>query len=290
MNLTHLKYFCDAIRLGGLSAAAKANFVSQSAISQGISKLEQSLRVSLLAHHPNRLRLTSQGEAVFAEAQDLLKKIAQFQHNLTQEESLSPLEFACTHSFALAVIAPYLKRFHEEHPRVRVNFRLGQNENIIQMVKEGTVDFGILPLEICQEDHCRPYSEEYARLEKRTIYSGSFACYVSSSIKKSAHKNLEFILTPSDTKETILFSEIYSKKFGRTPPSILEVKSWEVQADLVAEGMGIGYLPDYVAKKRADRLQIVNFGLERLDYRITAISPKGMTLRKSSETFLSYFI
>lgn len=40
LNLTYLKYFFDAVELGSLTASAKANFVTQSAISQGIIKLE----------------------------------------------------------------------------------------------------------------------------------------------------------------------------------------------------------------------------------------------------------
>ncbi len=289
LNLSNLKYFCDAIRLGGLSAAAKVNFVTQSAISQGISKLEKSLGVSLLAHHPNRLRPTSQGLSVFNDALVLLKQIGQFQQNLSLTESpqLGNLEFACTHSFALAVIPAHLKRFREEHPDVKVNFCQGQNDTIVQLVKNGTVDFGILPLEICRNQQCQLYENDLAKFEKRTIYSGSFECYVSSKIKHA--ENLGFILTPPHNKEMILLSEAYFKKYGRELMGILEVGSWEIIANLVAEGMGIGYLPDYIAKRRKDALKLYDLGLEQQEYRISAISPQGMKLRKSSEIFLSYF-
>jgi DNA-binding transcriptional LysR family regulator len=291
LNLANLKYFCDAIRLGGLSAAAKANFVTQSAISQGISKLEKSLGMSLLAHHPNRLRPTAQGMNVFNDAVLLLNKIAHFQQNLSQDASLQlgDLEFACTHSFSLAVIPSHLKRFREEHPQTKVNFYLGRNENILQMVKNGTVDFAILPLEICHNQHCQLYEEDLAKFEKRTIYSGSFEFYASSKIAKADLKNLGFILTPSHNKETILLSEAYFKKHGRELKGILEVGSWETIANLVAEGMGIAYLPDYIATKRKDILVPCDLGMDRLEYRICAISPLGMKLRKSSEIFLSYF-
>ena len=33
INLIYLKYFCDAVRLKSISQAAKANFVTQSAVS-----------------------------------------------------------------------------------------------------------------------------------------------------------------------------------------------------------------------------------------------------------------
>lgn len=291
LNLVNLKYFCDAIRLGGLSAAAKANFVTQSAISQGISKLEKSLGVDLLAHHPNRLRPTSEGLSIFKDAIDLLNKVSQFQKNLSQEESsqIGSLEFACTHSFSLAVIPAYLKRFREEHSNIKVNFYLGQNDHILKLVKNGTVDFGVLPLEICHNQQCQPYEEDLAKFEKSIIYCGNFEFYTSSKIKRTELKNLGFILTPSHNKEMILLSEAYFKKYGREISCILEVGSWETIANLVAEGMGIGYLPDYIALRRKDVLKSWDLGIERLEYRISAISPKGMELRKSSKIFLSYF-
>ena len=291
LNLVNLKYFCDAIRLGGLSAAARANFVTQSAISQGISKLEKSLGVDLLAHHPNRLRPTPQGLSIFKEAIDLLKKVGQFQQSLSQEHSsqIGGLEFACTHSFSLAVIPAYLRRFREEYSHVKVNFYLGQNDYIRQMVKNGAVDFGILPLEICNNQQCHPYEDDLAKFEKRTVYCGNFELYTSSKIKHAELKNLGFILTPSHNKEMILLREAYFKKYGREITTVLEVGSWETIANLVAEGMGIGYLPDYIAKRRKDVLKAWDLGIERQEYRISAIFPKGMKLRKSSEIFLSYF-
>lgn len=291
LNLVNLKYFCDAIRLGGLSAASRVNFVTQSAISQGIAKLEKSLGVALLAHHPNRLRPTPQGLSVFNEATDLLKKVEQFQQKLSQDKPclLGSLEFACSHSFAMAVIPPYLKRFREEHPDIKVNFHQGQNDTVLQMLKSGIIDFGIFPLEICRNQQCQVYQEDLDRFEKRTIFCGSFEFYVSSKADKEDQKNLGFILTPPQNKEMVLLSEMYIKKFGRQLSGILEVDSWEIIANLVAAGMGIGYLPDYIAKMRKEDLQPYDFGLERQEYRISAISPIGMKLRKSSEIFLSYF-
>lgn len=275
-SLVNLKYFCDAVRLGGLSHAAKANFVTQSAISQGILKLEKTLGVSLLAHHPNRLRLTAQGETIYNESLDLLNQITHFQKKMPQEEALGNLEFACTHSFALAVIPPYLKRFKEEYPDVKVHFSLGSSEEILQLVREGMVDFGILPLEICQKDQCQPYGADLARFNKRTIYSGSFEFY---SMSQRADQG--FIVTP-EGKETLYLRE----KLGQELKSIMEVGAWDIIAELVSQGLGIGYLPDYLAKK----LQVYPLDLEKQLYRISAISPKGMKLRKSSEIFLSYFI
>jgi DNA-binding transcriptional LysR family regulator len=290
-SLTTLKYFCDSIRLGGLSAAAKENFVTQSAISQGISKLEKSLKTSLLIHHPNKLQLTPQGELAFQEALKVLESVKNFNFNLLQDQSMltETLEFACTHSFALAVIPPYIKRFQQEHLKNKVNFCLGESPAIIDQVKNASVDFGILPLEICQNDQCQFYGEDLSRFEKQTIYSGSFQLYASKKIKPAEQKKLGFILTPPHYKESPLLSEAYYKKYGKKLTTILEVSNWELVASLAAEGLGVGYLPDFVGIKYKEQLTPCDFGIEQHQYRISAIFLRGANLRKSSKVFLSYF-
>jgi DNA-binding transcriptional LysR family regulator len=278
INLTNIKYFCDAVKLGGISAAAKANFVTQSAISQGIAKLEKSLGISLVAHHPNRFRLTPQGEVAFKHSLDILQKAIEFKENLFGDHQLmGTLEFASTYSFAVAVIPQYLMKFREAFPQVKVNFNLGKNVYIKQLLKAGMIDFGIVPDE-----------GDLTGFDKRDIYCGNFKLYASRHLNTMEIKKLGFILAEPDCKETVFLKKAYYRKYGKELTGILEVSSWEVIANLVAEGMGIGYFPDYIAMKRRC-FQEYDLGLDIQQYRLSAISPQGMKLRKSSETFLSYF-
>jgi len=280
LNLTNLKYFCDAVKLGGVSASAKANFVTQSAISQGITKLEKTLGLSLIAHHPKCFRLTPEGETLFSQALDILKRATDLKNSLFQEESgnIGNLEFACTYSFAVTVIPRYLKKFRIQYPNVKINFRTGKNEHIKRMLMQGTIDFGILPDE-----------GDLDIFEKFDIYNGYLKLYASKDISRKAQQKMGFILAEPGCKERILLNDSYSKKYGKEPTGLLEVSSWEVITNLVAEGMGIGYLPDYIINRKEDHLQEIDFGLELHQYRISAICPIGMKLRKSSKIFLSYF-
>lgn len=280
LNLTNLQYFCDAVKRGSVSASAKANFVTQSAISQGISKLEKFLKMSLVAHHPNRFRLTPEGEAFFDQALMLLKQATELKHEFSKgkKHDLGSLEFACTHSISLAIIPQYIKKFSTAHPKVKIHFRIARNEQIKQMLKQGEIDFGILPDE-----------EDLDNFDKREIHRGYLRLYASSDIPKKEHKKLQFILAEPGCKERILLNESYLRKYRKELVGIMEVGSWEVMANLVANGIGIGYFPDYIVKKNEHRFKEVDLGLKLHQYRICAISPFGMHLRKSSEIFLSFF-
>lgn len=278
INLINLKYFHDAVKLGSVTAAAKSNFVTQSAISQGISKLEKSLGVILIAHHPNRFRLTPDGEMAFKEAKELLKRTAEFKENLTKN-NIGNLEFACTYSFAVAIIPEFLKKFKNTYSDTTVNFYLGKNGDIRHMLKTGLIDFGIGPDE-----------GDLEGFEKIEIYQGKFGLYAAAQMQKKELSLLGFILAESNCTDTIAFKDTFYKKFGKPPQIAFEVNSWEVIANLAIEGLGIGFFPDFIAFKKKKYLKKFNLQLPSFPYKIYAFFPKGMRLRKSSEIFLSYFI
>lgn len=281
LNLIFIKYFCDSVKFGSISKASKINYISQSAISQGIAKLEQSLGISLLAHHPNRFRVTPEGSRLFEKFMNLIRESEEIQNMISNGEMdyMGDLAFSSTYSFALSVIPKYIKKFIAEYPQVKLNLSLNFPEAVKENVKHGRIDFGILP--------------DFGDLEnfnKQVIYSGKFQLYSKKGIPKESFEQLKFIIAGS-FKETIHLKKAYFNKFKREIQEHIVVDTWEMIAKLASEGVGIGYLPDYFASERADlALQVHNLGLKTETYQMVAISPKGMKLRKSSETFLSYLL
>ncbi len=69
----------------------------------------------------------------------------------------------------------------------------------------------------------------------------------------------------------------------------MEIGSWEVIVNLVAEGKGMGYFPDFFGNVCAKELKMINLKIAPQEYIMSAISPAGMKLRRSCEIFLSYF-
>lgn len=278
LNLIFVKYFCDAVQLGSISAASKVNFITQSAISQGIAKLEQSLGIPLLAHHPNRFRITPEGENLLEHFMKLLRQSEEIHHMICDGkiDYMGDLIFSSTQSFAYAVLPAQLKKFYEKYSHVRINLSLDFPDMVQDKVKNGKVDFGILP-----------DNANLDKFKKNILYTGKYQIYSSGDNHATSSDPL-FIATEMTSMETSHLKDIYYKKFKKEIAKFIEVDSWEMIAKLISQGLGIGYLPDYFTKNRTDlSLREYELGLEAKDYRIVAISPKGMKLRKSSEIFLS---
>lgn len=278
LNLHYIKYFCDAVKHGSISASAKANFVTLSAVSQGISHLEKSLGIDLVAHHPNRFKLTPAGDTIFKKGCELLRQVDEFRNSLGDE--IGTLEFASIYSFGLAVLPPYLKSFTAAYPHAKVNFQLANNRQIKEMLRAGTIDFGIVGND-----------QELNEYDSRTIFAGHFELFVAADATQKLQEKMGFILATYDGNENKALQEAYFRKFGRDLPIKLEVSSWEAIANLVMEGAGIGYLPDYMGRKKEllmKKCEILD--MKRHSYGICTISPRGMQLRKSSQLFLASFM
>ena len=274
LNLIYLKYFCDAIKYGSITASARENFVSQSAISQGIAVLEKALKTDLITHQTNRFKSTYEGEIIFEKAKKLFHYIQDLEDSLITEEGVVKgcFYFASMHSFALALLPQHLKNVRKKWPNLHANFRLAHTDVIKNMVRKGIVDFGIV-LD----------NDDLSAFECMELYGGEYHLYISR--KHAENESLPFILSEEQV-ETNLLKRSFRKYYGKEMDVLMEVYSWEVIAELTEAGIGIGFFPDYVATKRMKYLKICTHKFDPLHYKIYAIYLKSKKLSKNIISFL----
>lgn len=73
MNLTGLKYFVSVASLGSVTEAAKAAYISESAISKTIKQLENEIGVQLFDRQGRTIKLNQQGKIFYSYVSDSLR-------------------------------------------------------------------------------------------------------------------------------------------------------------------------------------------------------------------------
>lgn len=270
-NLAFLRYFFSACQSRSISKAAKENFVSQSAISQGISKLEVALGKQLITHEQNRFQLTPDGLLLFEKSKEIFSIFSEIEDDFNETDGMfkGKLSFACTHSFALSLLPPFLGKLSEVWDAVEPVLRLGHTGTIIDLVKKGDIDFGIV-LD----------NEDFSAFHAREIHRGVYRLYRSKNFPERAMNR--FILS-EERKEVSLLRQYLQDK-GIEMNSCLEVSSWEVIASLTEQGLGIGFLPDYIVGKRS--LMQYKSKIPSIPYRILAIFLKNRRLSRNAKMFI----
>lgn len=274
--LVNLKYFIDVVKTGSFGESAKCNHVSQSAISQAIAKLEEMLQCQLFYHQQGHCKITEKGMQLFEESCELFQKLQKIENGITQKEGGS-ITFGCTHSFAIALLPEYLKRASQHLPSLKINFLLGHYREIKEWLKKGIIDFGILI-----------DNDDLSLFDCKKIYHGHFFLYAAIRNKKTP--SLGFLLDSDERRETNLLKQCYSEKYKQELPVAMEISSWEVIANLTEAGLGVGLFPDYVAKKRENRLKIVYPELTPTPYSIYAIFKKNRPQNPNALKFCQLFL
>lgn len=270
-NITFLRYFLSAGQSKSISKAAKENFVSQSAISQAISKLELALGKQLITHEKNRFQLTADGILLLEKCKNIFMLLSEIEDAFNETEGVfkGKLPFACTHSFALSLLPPHLRKLSQMWPQIEPVLRFGHTGLIVELVRKGDVDFGIV---LDNDDFSTFHSEE--------IYRGEYQLYRS---KKVPEKSLNKLICSEERREVSILKQYLNEK-KREFAAWMEVSSWEVIASMTEAGLGIGFLPDYIIGKR--ELVCYSHPMPSIPYRILAIYSKSRPLPRNAKMFI----
>jgi DNA-binding transcriptional LysR family regulator len=144
VELRQLEYFVAVARHGQFTRAADALWVTQSALSQQIRRLESELGVVLLRRTPRGAELTAAGEDLLARAEVALAELARAREELDRHAGLTRgrVRVAATTIDTLRLPAA-LAAFHRAHPGLQIALRHAGAADVVALVQTATVDIGV---------------------------------------------------------------------------------------------------------------------------------------------------
>jgi len=117
MELRQLQYFAAVVRHGSFTAAADELWLTQSALSQQVRRLEAEMGVRLLERGPRGVRPTAAGEALLPRAEAILAQAAAARAELDEHAGAARGRVAVAAAPGDAVALPAaLAAFHGAHP------------------------------------------------------------------------------------------------------------------------------------------------------------------------------
>ena len=150
MNLRDLRYLVALADERHFGKAAERCFVSQPTLSAQVRKLEEYLGVPLVERQPKRVALTPTGEKVVRRARTLLQE-ADAIVDLARTDR-DPLAGALKLAL-IPTVGPYLLphvvgRLRKELPRLKLMLYEYQTEPLLQKLRAGDIDLGIVALPV----------------------------------------------------------------------------------------------------------------------------------------------
>ena len=147
MELRHLRYFVAVAEEGHITRAAARLGIQQPPLSQQIRALERELDTQLLRRLPRGVELTAAGEALLAEARDILGRVEQARQAARQaargETGRIGIGFTSSASFH-PLVPRTIRAFRDEAPLVALSLEESGTGELAEAIRAGRIDAGFV--------------------------------------------------------------------------------------------------------------------------------------------------
>src|SRR5471030_1040358 len=181
MTITQLEYIVAVDTYRSFVAAAEKCFVTQPTLSMQVQKLEDTLGVKLFDRSKQPVVPTEIGNEVVAQARVMLSEAEKIKEIITdrQRELSGELRVGIIPTVAPYILPKILHGFIEKYPQVKLIVSEQTTELIIQQLKLGLIDCGILSTPLHESS-----------LTELPVFYENFVAYVSKNSKLSKKKSI----------------------------------------------------------------------------------------------------
>jgi DNA-binding transcriptional LysR family regulator len=253
MKLSQLRILVAVADHETFSEAALQLDMSQSAVSHGISALEEHLGVVLFSRGRHGARLTPVGDRIVSHARIILQETDAIVHEADLIRGLKggQVRVASFRSIAIHLLPEAIARFNHRYPDVAIN--LSEHDNYRQVEKtlrEGRADIGLTVLPAAEDlDTWKILENEYVALLPPQFRA------VGEALTWQELTQQPMIMPPVGR---VMMKDVYEhlQAHGHSLHVISEVETDTTIVNLVAQGMGATILPRLAAEPIPPSVQV----------------------------------
>mgnify|MGYP003291630815 CR=1 FL=1 len=246
MTITQIIYALETARKRNISKAADALFVSQSALSQQLQKLEKELGYRLFERTVHGLQITEEGSVFCEEAESLIAQWERFQKNVRQDMGLKKRHLRiCMGSrvYSNGLFQDVI-RFFDDHSDLEVTFVTEAGRDFVAGLKDGSVDLAIdrLPTEDFAAHQNSLYTCSLVREKQCVLMANDDPRTTRESISFRELQGATMISGLENSSEDRILKET-CRKYGLTLSRVFRSDGIETNMNLVRSGKGIALGP-----------------------------------------------
>lgn len=229
-----------------ISRAAARLFITQSAVSQSLKRLEEQLECALILRRGPRFYLTPAGEEVLQIAEEVYGNMSRLAATVKNPEDdiAGKVRILSISQVQSALYDDFLADFHRDHPRVELEVEVMRSSDIQSSLnqKTATVGLGLCRLPQARLERVRLMRQRYAffcgkrhrlfgqrRLPLEALMGENFVSFTSDQIGGN--------LSPLT---------MFRDQQGFTGKVVASSSSFEEIRRLIIAGYGIGCLPEHL--------------------------------------------
>lgn len=259
MDIRNLTTFVQVAESGSFSKAAQLLGYSQPTISVQIRQLEEELGFRLFDRIGHAVRLTAPGKEALAYAQQICRLCGQMSQEAGMEEVGGLVRLATSDSLSACLIRENFPQIRSSYPGIRLNLTTAGTLELFQMLDRNEADL------VCTLDS-HIYNTNYVIAGEEKIGVHFVVSADSPLARKQSLTGAEllcqdFLLTEYGMSYRRLLDEWMARNSFEIQP-VLETGRVDLICELVEQGDGIGFLPDYATEDAVSRGRVVRLDVE----------------------------
>jgi len=255
ISLEQYRVFYQVSRQGSITAAAKALCVSQPAVSQSLQHLEDALGCELFVRTPKGVRLTQAGELLdhyvsrgldsILAGETIVKKM----NNLEEGE----VRIGASDMTLQFFLLPYLGKFHEMYPKLKITVTNGPTPETLQLLAEGRIDFGVVTMPF----HQSPELEQYPiRQVQDCFVAGKKFCHLKGKVLEYRDLMTLPLICLEKNTSTRRFLDEYLADSKVTLQPEFELATSDMIIQFAARNLGVGCVMKDFAEEKLEEGEI----------------------------------
>jgi Transcriptional regulator len=249
MRIEHLQYLVELYKIGSISKAAEALYISQQGLSQSIQSLEKHLGVSILNRTCNKVSFTETGKKIVNQAEEILFKIDELyaivdpqKVNLKATKGVALTLFA-TPFFSTSFLPKLLHQFHLKYPNIEL---LVLEKKPSQLIHDICTDPNVLGLLNVPDYEFDPKIFDDNNLTFNILKEGEYTVLVDEnspwadrafiSIDEISKSNFAVL----DFEQMNNVYEYLFKMMKNKPNIVLRTVNQELYTSTISSGLAIG--------------------------------------------------
>ncbi|WP_027644177.1 LysR family transcriptional regulator [Enterocloster clostridioformis] len=288
-NLSQYKIFYEVAKAGNISKAAKELYISQPAISKAISKLEDSLGLSLFTRSSRGVQLTSEGEILFEHTREAFDALDRGEQELKriQEFDIGHLRIGVSNTLCKYILLPYLKTFIDQYPHMKVTIESQATAQTLARLEQQKIDLGLVAEPSVRRDLAFiPVMDIQDTFVTTPSYLENLYLREGQDTSLFETGNIMLLDTSNMTRHHV---NEYMAENNIWPHQILEVTTMDLLIEFAKIGLGIACVIKELVQKELDSGLLVEIPLNIPIHRRTigfAYHPANQAM--ALKTFLEF--
>lgn len=243
ISYDHYRVFYYVAKYGTVSQAAKLLLNNQPNVTRTIKKLEGELGCPLFLRSKNGMRLTPEGERLYAHIRIAMEHIEAGESELTESRNLQKgtVYIAASEVALRCLLLPVLKAYRIRYPGIHIRISNHSSPQAIDALRDGSADIAVVttptaPIASLSETAVRPFTEV-------PVCSPYFRALTDATVSLGALTAYPLISLGKDTASFTFYSTLFARHGYAYKPDI-EACTADQILPMVQADLGVGFVPE----------------------------------------------